>query len=299
MLRNQVIAGIVLFNPNIDRLSENINAIIEQVDRLILVNNGSANIDSVRKLILDNNWKIEIVDLKINMGIAYALNSILKAAAMKGYEWFLTLDQDSVVSDNLIDVYERYINYNNLGLLSCDVIDRNFEVTHNEVDHEELDYVITSGSLVNTSLCKRVNGFDNDMFIDFVDFDLCAKIREAGYKIIRTYDTSLLHEVGHSTPKLIGNKQYIAYNHSPFRVYYFCRNGLYFIRKHRDSNSIDEHAWKKNLLRRFVLITLYERQKFAKYKEIFRGIRDSKKMALKESGYTEMPEYEKICCKLG
>lgn len=295
VLKDKVIAGIVLYNPEIMRLSENIKAVLGQVDSLILVNNGSTNIGDIKHLIETNNWKIEYVDLKSNKGIAYALNVILHKAVIGEYEWFLTIDQDSVVSENLITTYERYIGYNKLGIISCEIIDRNFNEIHNNANFEVLDYVITSGSLVNTSICKKVNGFDSKMFIDFVDFDLCAKVREAGYNILRTYETNLLHEVGHSTPKMIGKRQYIAYNHNPERVYYFYRNGMYFIRKHKKKNSINAYAWRKNLLRRFVLITLYEKQKIKKYKMICSGILDSKNMTWKECGYSEMKDYEKIC----
>lgn len=37
-----IFAGIVLFNPEISRLKENITHILGQVDRLILVDNGSS-----------------------------------------------------------------------------------------------------------------------------------------------------------------------------------------------------------------------------------------------------------------
>lgn len=44
------IAGIVLFNPEIDRLVDNIEAIYKQVDKLLLVDNDSKNIEDVEKL---------------------------------------------------------------------------------------------------------------------------------------------------------------------------------------------------------------------------------------------------------
>ena len=38
-------AGIVTYNPNMKRLIENVNAILPQVEQVILVDNGSANIN--------------------------------------------------------------------------------------------------------------------------------------------------------------------------------------------------------------------------------------------------------------
>ena len=44
-------AGIVTFNPDIGRLKENIDAILPQVSELVIVDNGSANVDEVCNMI--------------------------------------------------------------------------------------------------------------------------------------------------------------------------------------------------------------------------------------------------------
>ena len=43
------LAGIVTFNPDIERLNENISAIINQVDKVVVVDNGSENADDIKK----------------------------------------------------------------------------------------------------------------------------------------------------------------------------------------------------------------------------------------------------------
>ena len=43
-----IFAGIVLFNPEINRLKENITHILGQVNQLILVDNGSNNKEEIR-----------------------------------------------------------------------------------------------------------------------------------------------------------------------------------------------------------------------------------------------------------
>ena len=47
-----IFAGIVLFNPEISRLKENITHILGQVDRLILVDNGSSNKEEIQSEVL-------------------------------------------------------------------------------------------------------------------------------------------------------------------------------------------------------------------------------------------------------
>ena len=71
------IAGIVLYNPDLGRLKENIESICKQVDKVILIDNGSDNIREIEDLIKEY---LNCILLKNgeNMGIAYALNQILK-----------------------------------------------------------------------------------------------------------------------------------------------------------------------------------------------------------------------------
>lgn len=51
ILRMDISAGIVLFNPDIKRLKENIDAVIVQCTHVYLVDNGSGNIDEVLELL--------------------------------------------------------------------------------------------------------------------------------------------------------------------------------------------------------------------------------------------------------
>lgn len=55
--------------------------------------------------------------------------------------------------------------------------------------------------MINLSVWQSVGGFCEEMFIDSVDFDICYLIKENGYKILRTNETALLHEVGKSQKK--------------------------------------------------------------------------------------------------
>lgn len=64
------IAGIVLYNPDLGRLKENIESICKQVDKVILIDNGSDNIREIEDLIKEY---LNCILLKNgeNMGIAY------------------------------------------------------------------------------------------------------------------------------------------------------------------------------------------------------------------------------------
>lgn len=232
-----VCAGIVLFNPDIERLLENLNHIRNQVSQLILVDNGSKNIGEIKKSILCEP-KIVLIENNHNMGIAFALNQILEFAKANDYKWFLTLDQDSIANYNLISEYERFINdyeeKNLIGCLTCNIVDRNFDGHYQTKMHEEIDYCITSGSLMNLTNTVNINGYDNSMFIDKVDCDICINLRKHGYKIIRINYNGLLHEIGHAKQISLGFRKWELYNHNSFRRYYMCRNASYLLKKYHN-----------------------------------------------------------------
>ena len=105
METKKILAGIVLYNPEISRLKDNIKAIEGQVDKLIIIDNGCKSKDY---LSLINEDKVHIINLKKNRGIATALNAILQYALDNDYDWALTLDQDSVSPSNLVDTYSSF-----------------------------------------------------------------------------------------------------------------------------------------------------------------------------------------------
>ena len=45
--KTRICAGIVLYNPDIERLSDNIDSVISQVEKIYLVDNGSKNINKI------------------------------------------------------------------------------------------------------------------------------------------------------------------------------------------------------------------------------------------------------------
>lgn len=86
-----ITAGIVTFNPDLDRLKENVNAILPQVDRVIIFDNGSENRESIEREYQD---RAAIIKSEKNVGIAAALNGLMKKSVELGASWMLSLDQD-------------------------------------------------------------------------------------------------------------------------------------------------------------------------------------------------------------
>lgn len=263
-------ASIVTYNPDIGRLCENIKAIISQIHNIIVIDNGSDNIIEIQSLLEQFN-SVSVILNKNNEGIAKALNQAAEYAMQNGFQWIVTLDQDSVAPSNLVSTYSKFINRDDIGIVCCKIIDRNFgELKEQKLKTEgceEVSTCITSASMMNLKAWKEVGGFDEIMFIDSVDFDICLSMREHGYKIIRTHDTALLHEVGHSEVHKIFGKEFQIYHHSPLRYYYMVRNGIYLGMKHHfPLRAIFRAA------RLFFLVILFDDNKITKVAKMCLGL---------------------------
>lgn len=272
-----IVAGIVLYNPEIVRLKENIETVLDQVDSIVFIDNGSDNYNEVELLLSRYNKVFAFRNME-NLGIAKALNQIVDYAERQGAEWVLTLDQDSVAERDLIFHYKKYVNLSRCAIISCIIVDRNSTVkaeVHGE--YEEIPECITSGCLMKVAAIKYIGGFDEKMFIDFVDFDICHTLNEHNYRIIRINYCGLLHEVGKTKNVCFLGKNEEVYNHSPQRKYYIVRNRIYFIRKHRKSVRVLREYLR--LLKYIVLVCIYENDKTIKIKKMVCGIVDGVKMS--------------------
>ena len=265
-------AGIVLFNPDINRLKENISAAIVQCTHIYLVDNGSSNIDEVlESLRRYNQTKISVIRNEKNQGIAKALNQLTKAAQQDGFDWILTLDQDSVSPSNIIEEFKRYIDDQNTGMLCPVICDRNKGIIVEARDgYKEINECITSGSLLSIKAWNKIGYFDESMFIDGVDFDICFRLRKAGYKILQVQSVVLLHELGHIEYHRFLLWRVLVKNHSAFRKFYIARNTIYLARK--EHSSIVKAILQNMKL--FLIAVCYEDEKWEKTKKILQGTID-------------------------
>ncbi len=268
----KILAGIVLYNPEIERLKENIDGICEQVDGIVLIDNGSENLNIVLNNICDYK-NIEIIKNAENLGIAAALRKIMDYAIKKEYDWVITLDQDSVCEKGLIMAYSEYFEMESVGMLTCNIIDRNISIERGFEDNQkyrEVKMCITSAACMNVKTYQNCDGFDDKMFIDGVDFDICFNLKKYGYKIIKINYDGILHEIGRGKDIKILGKCFRIYNHSPWRNYYMTRNAIYLLKKYPDELSVFEFI-KKEIITE-ILILVYEKMSIRKLINRWKGI---------------------------
>ena len=266
---SRVLAGIVLYNPEADRLRDNIEAIRTQVDYVLLIDNGSSNKSYTGFIKGYDNLAI-ITNVK-NQGIAYALNQICGYAHTHNFNWVLTLDQDSVATPGMVETYKSIVD-DTIGILGCWIHDRGYQIDESwGIEHGtfETDWVITSAAFTNVKAWKDCGGFDNGMFIEWVDWDICEAMRKAGYKIMKTYKTKLVHELGHNTRLvMVRHHQMQVMNHKPIRYYYSVRNRIYMSKKYIHINLLEQ---LKEIGFKLYTVERYEKNKFKNFIAIIKG----------------------------
>lgn len=281
---------IITFNPEIDRLKENIASITKQLDYIIIVDNNSNNILEIRQLI--QNLSVILITNDSNLGIAAALNIGICRAKKDNKDWVVTLDQDSVLPLNTVKDVNNEINNDNankseisVGIYAVRFIDEGWsavqiakEKKENSMDRRDMEFVITSGNFVNIDAWESVGKFDEDLYIDWVDFDFDKRLIIAGYKIIQLNKVQMRHRIGNSnkprfSPTRLGFKKGVfVSDHSSIRQYFYFRNKVIFRRRY-ETNSRDK------ILR--ILSIIYETRRVLLYPGIvkkglsaFRGIKD-------------------------
>ena len=284
---SKVAAIIVSYNPD-KNLLDSVNLLISQVEKIIIVDNGSIeekrkDISSIKDI---DNERIEVIFNEENLGIATALNIGVREALKQGFNWILTMDQDSKASKDMVEkMFEVYNNIDEkerksiLSIFPNFVDERIQSIEENSVmnTYEYVDADITSGNLVKAEVFDKVGFFDDSLFIDLVDTDFCMRLNEKNIKMIKVRDAILYHSLGESqSVKSIFGK-FNTSNHSALRRYYMTRNRFYTWEKYKDLNSFTLNRDKSLFKKEFVKIILGEKDKVNKIKMVFKGYKDYKK----------------------
>lgn len=294
-----IAAGIVLYNPNIDRLKQLLAIITRMVDKVFLYNNSSDSFDFILESYKD---KLVYLSEGKNLGIAYALNKIMEKAQMYNYDWVITLDQDTLIPETLVDSFRPFLNEKDVAIVCPQVIDKRREYMQlNSAENEvsEINDCITSASCTNVRIWKKIGGFDEWLFIDFVDNDFCKRAILSGFRILRVNGVVIDQEFGIIEPKSpkavkfwiglskvskIHNIAKLSYRKkvSPMRVYYVHRNLLYLNKKFKDFGGIGYHNFNCSSFIGFLFFfslpsIVRAQEKWKVFKAVVKGFSDGHK----------------------
>lgn len=81
-------------------------------------------------------------------------------------------------------------------------------------------------------LWETIGGYDEQMFIDSVDFEFCYRLRANGYKVLQTSVLRLEHSLGDSKILRFLWIKFRNSEHNAFRTYFIAQNNIYYPKKH-------------------------------------------------------------------
>ena len=267
----KISAIIVLYNPS-EILSKCIEAIINQVDKVFLVDNSNYRQDG-----FTDNSKITYVPLNENRGIANALNVGFELSIKWRAAWVICLDQDSIVPSDIIVHFNSIVeNDESIGMVGPNYKKNEDDIVRECDSVENVDSIITSGSFVRVNAYVSVGGFKDLLFIDSVDTEFSWNLITNKWRILQVNSVVMEHNLGHDAYdiKIFGHRLITVTNHNRIRCYYIARNSLYV--GHLYKSKLPKYAkpycnkWLKHLIK----VILFEEDKIMKCLSIYNGVKD-------------------------
>lgn len=278
MMKNKILGVVVLYNPDIEKLIDNINCYIENIDKLLLWQNSLISSENKKIILAGCNFpnKLFFIGDGTNQGLGVAFNDALKIAYDEEYVYLMTMDQDS-----FWEGFKEYIN----AIYSCEnekvaifgpkilnVFDTPSASIIIENTLSEIDFVISSGAIYKVDVMISIGGFAEGYFIDAIDEEVCYRAKMKDFKTIKVNSAVLLQEFGDYKKRTILGRKIATSNYSAFRYYFIIRNHIWLIK----SGLLDKKQ-KRLIFRNYIFSLtvkglLFEEKKISKLYSIIKGV---------------------------
>jgi GT2 family glycosyltransferase len=126
----------------------------------------------------------------------------------------------------------------------------------------DVDFVPACAIMLRPQALREVGMFDETLFTNWEDYDICCRFADAGWKIITTGTAEVVHAHGQTTGRT-----------SPFITYLFTRNRLICLFRYGDPKAILLRS--PHILRHFYWqMKAYGLSNWASHKAFFTGVAD-------------------------
>ncbi len=274
-------ALVITYYPDNEVISR-LHRIRQQLPSVMIIDNASdKNCLSILREFAESS-SVKLLENDHNKGIAEALNQGASLAIELGFSWVLTLDQDTLIQNDMFDVLTEIYKSSNC---SSPLIGSNYWDVHKNKPNlkchlcagktfVERCTVLTAGTLLKLDLFQSIGGFRSDYFIDSVDHEYCLRARANGYVVLSSCKPLMSQFIGR--PSCRGSLMFTS-NQLPVRRYYMARNALVTAK----SYFWHEPHWSVRqvigLFVTFLSIVLFEKDKRNKLHAQIRGIVDALK----------------------
>ena len=122
----------------------------------------------------------------INTGVGFALNKLHNHVHGDGFNLALYFDQDTLFSIDSLKWINKWLNYNGMNIDETAVLNFKSNTPQNDIDKSKLEnayFVISSGSLFKLKNISTIGWHNPKLFIECVDYDLCARAHFLKFKV--------------------------------------------------------------------------------------------------------------------
>lgn len=268
----KILSVVVTFFPEEDLLRKNVSAFIDHVDKVLVWENTPK--EEKLKYRFIQHKKVEYCGDGAN-SISHALNSAWHYAQENGYDYLLTMDQDSVWENFQLFLKKTIYSENAPeGIWTPLVIERELNS-----DYEKIFQPITSGMLIRIDLLNMIGGWNELFTIDNVDDEFSLRSHKIGCDFYIVRGTRMKQNFGEPETANFCGYPIVLTNYTPKRLYHIFRNLVVLIRMYPEQKYIKNNfvSW----IKRIFFIVCYEKEKFNKIKSILSGIKSGMKYTIR------------------
>ena len=266
----KICAVTTTYYPSEELILNNFNLIKDKIQKYIRGDNSC----NFQFNILNKVENIIIIKNSFNCGVSKGINIGIEKASEFTPEYLIFFDQDSLVGKNMIsDLINYILNDSAIKIIVPNVFDIN---TNKELHKKyfnvkeydkikEIESTQLAGMFVEYNILK-INKFNENYFLDYVDSEWCWRIKQQGYKIFLLPYARLYHSFGEGEKNILGYRFYYG---KPFRMYYTSRDILYSIKYSQSSQKRKIKLVLKFFMSWFEVLLLDS--KIARWKYLLKG----------------------------
>lgn len=233
-----VLIVLTTYNPEPNVLLENLQSYAGQVKFVVITDNSDSTSKRFEVLQVAGRFDNVVVNAMLtNAGIATAQNVGIQKAKDLGGDFVIEMDQDSMLPPGYVDdlvcrhseLTAKGVRVGGIGPLAVRKgSDEVYDGISRSGDVIEVEYTLSSGFLMRFDAIDAVGLKNEDLFIDFVDWEWCWRSRERGYRIFIDTTLEISHMLGDGHKRILGQSIGMP---SPIRHYYQFRNFIYLLGK--------------------------------------------------------------------